>query len=375
MKKIGLYVHIPFCKQKCFYCDFPSYAGKEKIMDDYIDALIKEINQKCTNYKIRTLFIGGGTPSYLNLKNLEKLLKCLYSLNYENDAEKTIECNPGTTNREKFKIMKSYGINRLSFGVQSTKDNLLKNLGRIHTYTEFLKNYNMARDNGFLNINIDLMFGLPSQTLKDWKETLEDIVKIKPEHISSYGLIIEENTPFYKLHKEGSLKLPSEENERDMYNLSKSILEDNGYHQYEISNYSLEGKECEHNKIYWKCEEYIGIGVSSSSYIDNKRIINEGSIEKYIESVRMNKDVSKIENVNTVKDNIEEFMFMNLRLIRGIDEREFERRFNEKIDFFYKEVINKNIKIGLLKRCNHSIYLTEEGVELSNLVMSDMIMD
>ena len=374
MKKIALYVHIPFCKQKCLYCDFPSYAGKERLEDDYIDALIKEIDIKCDKKIIRSLFIGGGTPSYLSEKNLEKLLSTLSKLNYIEDAEKTIECNPGTLTDEKLKIIKSYGINRISLGLQTTHNNLLKDIGRIHTIEEFNKNYRKIRDFGFKNVNIDIMFGLPNQSVSDYKQTLNDIVKLNPEHISCYSLIIEEGTPFYNMYEKGLLDLPNENDEREMYKLTKDILEVNGYHQYEISNYSKNDKECYHNKIYWKCDEYLGVGVSASSYIDEKRIKNIDNISEYIEKMRNGEEIFYEVLENTIKEDMEEFMFLGLRMIKGISKNEFKKRFKKDIYDVYREVISDNIKKGLLKEDEKNISLTEKGVEIPNWVMSEFIL-
>lgn len=374
MKEVALYIHIPFCKQKCFYCDFPSYARKDDLMSDYIEALLIELKEKIKAYKVRSLFIGGGTPSYLNEENLRKLMKVMKNINFIEDAEKTIECNPGTVSEEKFNIMKEGGINRLSFGLQTTKNNLLKGIGRIHTFEAFKDNYNLARSVGFNNINIDMMFGLPNQSVKDWTDSLEEVAKLNPEHISAYSLIIEEGTPFYKLYNEDKLKLRSEEEEREMYKKCKDILIENGYHQYEISNYAKEGKECLHNEVYWMCDEYIGVGASSSSYIDGKRIKNIDDLREYIKRIGISESIVDEEIINTKNDDIEEFMFMGLRMNCGIKEEEFKRRFHTDIDNVYKDVIEGNINKGLLERKRGRIYLTDKGIELSNMVMSDMIL-
>lgn len=374
MKEIALYVHIPFCKQKCLYCDFPSYAGKERLEDDYIDALIKEINIKCDKKVIRSLFIGGGTPSYLNEDNLEKLLNVLNNLNYVKDAEKTIECNPGTLTENKLKIMKDYGINRISLGLQTTHNNLLNDIGRIHTIEEFNENYKKIKEFGFKNVNIDIMFGLPNQSVSDYEKTLNDIVKLNPEHISCYSLIIEEGTPFYNMYEKGLLDLPKENDEREMYKLTKDFLEANGYHQYEISNYAKEGMECFHNKIYWKCDEYLGLGTSASSYIDGKRIKNIDSISEYIEKICNGEEVYDEVLKNTIKEDMEEFMFLGLRMIKGINKDDFKKRFEKDIYDVYGKVIQDNIKKGLLKENEKNISLTEKGIEVSNWVMSEFLL-
>ena len=375
MKEVSLYIHIPFCKQRCFYCDFPTFAGKERFREEYVEALIKEIEDKCSNYLIKTIFIGGGTPSYLEEKELEKLLIAVSKLNLSDKLEYSIECNPGTVNEDKLKIMKKYGINRISFGLQSCNDQLLKKIGRIHTFKEFLENYNLARKIGFNNINIDLMYGLPNLTIQDWKDTLEKISELRPEHISAYSLIIEEGTAFYKLYEKDKLELPSEDDERVMDKLTKDILKSNGYHQYEISNFALPGKECEHNKVYWSLEEYIGVGSASSSYIDGYRLVNTSNINNYIEKINNNISVVIDKYENTIEDEMEEFVFMGLRMVSGIDLLKFKKKFGVDINSIYKEVIEKNIKDGLLVVEENKMFLTAKGMELSNSVMSDFILD
>ncbi|MGG7176533.1 radical SAM family heme chaperone HemW [Clostridium paraputrificum] len=373
MKEISLYIHIPFCKQKCFYCDFPSYARKDDLMEEYVDALNKEIIDKCRDYKIKSMFIGGGTPSYLTENTLKKLMDTIQKIDFKEGAEKSIECNPGTVSKEKFEIMKIGGINRLSFGLQTTKPSLLKSIGRIHSYEEFKRNYELAREVGFNNINVDMMFGLPNQSVEDWVSSLQEVIELEPEHISAYSLIIEEGTPFYSMYNKNLLSLPSEEEEREMYHKGRELLLANGYHQYEISNYAKNNRECVHNEVYWKCEEYIGVGASSSSYVNNKRIKNIDDLREYIERSNRNESVIEEEVDNSEKDNMEEFMFMGLRMTEGISEAEFKRRFGINIDSVYENVIEGNIKKGLLIRKSGRIYLSAEGIELSNVVMSDMI--
>lgn len=374
MKEISLYIHIPFCKQKCLYCDFPSYAGKEKFMNSYIKALNKEIIEKAKKYLIKSIFIGGGTPSYLGVKELKSLLQTINKLNLKQNLEFTMECNPGTLDEEKLKTMKQYNVNRISMGLQSTKNSILKNIGRIHSFEEFENNYLLAREVGFKNINIDLMFGLPNQHLDDWKETLKEIIKLKPDHISAYSLIIEEGTCFYNLYNNNKLNLPTEDEEREMYSYTKKMLSNNGYNQYEISNFSIDNKECFHNKVYWKMEEYLGLGVSASSFIDEKRIKNLDDVETYILNIENNKSVEDEIHLNDTNDDMEEFVFMGLRMICGIEEEEFKRRFNQDIDNIYGDVINKNIKQELLVRDKGRIYLTSHGIEVSNWVMSQFIL-
>ncbi|MDU1401600.1 radical SAM family heme chaperone HemW [Clostridium sp.] len=375
MKEMSLYIHIPFCKQKCLYCDFPSYAGKESLINEYIRALNEEILRKCSKYKIASIFVGGGTPSYLNEINLESLLKTINLLDFKDDFEFTIECNPGTLNEEKLVLMKNYNVNRISMGLQTTNDNILKEIGRIHSFEEFKKNYNQARKAGFENINVDLMFGLPNQSMKDWKVSLEDVMSLEPDHISAYSLIIEEGTCFYNLYNNDKLNIPNEEEERSMYLFTKGFLKDYGYNQYEISNYAKANKECFHNKVYWKCNEYLGLGVSASSFVDEKRFKNIDDIKIYIEKINNNEDVTEEIHVNNINDDMEEFMFMGLRMIEGINLKIFKERFGKDVFDIYDEVIKNNIKKGLLVVDSEKLYLSEKGIELSNYVMSDFILN
>jgi oxygen-independent coproporphyrinogen-3 oxidase len=375
MKEISLYIHIPFCKQKCLYCDFSSYSGKEKLMDEYVKALNEEIMQKGKDYIISSIFIGGGTPSYLKDSNLESLLIILNGLSLKKELEYTVECNPGTLDENKLKLMKKYNVNRISLGVQSTKNSLLKRIGRIHSYEDFENNYLLARKIGFQNINVDLMFGLPNQTVEDWEESLIKIAKLKPEHISAYSLIVEEGTPFYTLYEEDKLSLPEEEEERTMYLTTKKILSTYGYHQYEISNFAQSGKECFHNKVYWKCNEYLGLGVSASSFINEKRSKNIDNIEEYIERIKKHENIIEEIHVNNIKDNMEEFVFMGLRMVEGIQINEFKERFGKDIYKVFGEVIEKNIEKELLISDSGKLYLSPCGIEVSNYVMSDFILE
>lgn len=374
MKKISLYIHIPFCKQKCKYCDFSSYSGKEDVMSKYVDALNIEINNASKEYSFKTIFIGGGTPSYLPYEELEKLLKNVSSLNLEEDVEFTVECNPGTLTREKLELMKKYRVNRLSLGLQSSNESLLKSLGRIHSFTEFKENYDLVRQVGFKNVNVDLMFGLPGQTLKDFEETLSSVVELNPEHISAYSLIVEEGTPFYKLYEKGKLKLPSEEQERAMYEYVVEYLESKGYKQYEISNFSKDDKECKHNLVYWELGEYLGCGVAAASLLNETRTKNYDKIEDYILSVEKNSNGIEETNHLSKDELMEEFMFLGLRKTSGVSEKDFFERFNVSMESIYKDVINNHIKKGLLNKDNGKIYLNKEGIQLSNYVMSDFLL-
>lgn len=377
MDKISLYIHIPFCAQKCLYCDFPSFARKDHLRKAYIEALNKEIinlREKHNNLEINTIFIGGGTPSVLESNELECLLKEIAKLNMAKDIEYSMECNPGNLTEEKLEVMKKYGVNRISMGLQAKQDNLLKGLGRIHNYKTFKENFLLAKKVGFNNINVDLMFGLPNQSLNEWEETLREIISLEPAHISAYSLIIEEGTTFYNLYENDKLKLPTEEEERKMYHLAKEILEENGFNQYEISNYAKEGKECRHNLAYWNMDNWIGVGSASASYINGKRIKNISSVEKYINSI--NEKGEAVEEIinNSKNDNMEEFMFMGLRKINGIDENEFKNRFSMNINDVYGEILNKYIGEGLLIRESGRIFLSEKGIEISNIIMADFLL-
>lgn len=377
MDKISLYIHIPFCAQKCLYCDFPSFARKDHLRKAYIEALNKEIinlREKHNNLEINTIFIGGGTPSVLESNELECLLKEIAKLNMAKDIEYSMECNPGNLTEEKLEVMKKYGVNRISMGLQAKQDNLLKGLGRIHNYKTFKENFLLAKKVGFNNINVDLMFGLPNQRLNEWEETLREIISLEPAHISAYSLIIEEGTAFYNLYENDKLKLPTEEEERKMYHLAKEILEENGFNQYEISNYAKEGKECRHNLAYWNMDNWIGVGSASASYINGKRIKNISSIEEYINSINERGEaVEEIIN-NSKNDNMEEFMFMGLRKINGIDENEFKKRFGMNINDVYGEILNKYIDEGLLIRESGRFFLSEKGIEISNVIMADFLL-
>lgn len=373
-KELSLYIHIPFCKQKCFYCDFPSYASVDYLREDYVEALCKELERKAIKYKIKSIFIGGGTPSYLETKEIVKILKSINKLNLSDDMEFTMECNPGALEEEKLKAMLDGGVNRISMGLQAVQNSLLKEIGRIHSFKQFEENFRLARKVGFKNINVDLMFGLPNQSLEEWKESLEVIARLNPEHISAYSLIIEEGTAFYNLWERNKLILPSEEEERDMYSITKNILKEHGYHQYEISNYAKVGRECYHNKVYWRNEDYLGIGSASTSFIDGKRIKNIENVKAYIDKINSEEDVIEDITINTLDDSMEEFVFMGLRMIEGINVNEFNKRFGVNIESIYKDVIDKNINKKLLVLESENLRLTEKGIELSNSVMSDFIL-
>jgi len=368
---ISLYIHIPFCKSKCLYCDFCSFSGSENLMMDYSKTLSEEI-KAIEGHKVKTIFIGGGTPTYLSLEGWELIGESIDSLNKSEDMEFSVEGNPGTFSYEKLKFLKDIGANRLSIGLQAAQNSLLKGIGRIHTFEEFLEAYSLARAVGFDNINVDLMFGLPNQSLKDWKETLNKVEELKPEHISAYGLIIEEGTELFDRFKQGRLALPEEDEERAMYGYTLEFLEQKEYNQYEISNFSKTGKECRHNLTYWNLEEYIGCGVSAHSYLEGKRFSHGNSIEGYMDCIN-NKVPQGLIHVNTIKDDMEEFMFMGLRKTEGISIEKFNKKFKNDIFLVYGSIINKYLEMGLLLRQDNMLKLSEKGIEISNTVMCEFI--
>ncbi|MBL4935180.1 oxygen-independent coproporphyrinogen III oxidase [Clostridium sp. YIM B02515] len=371
--KTALYIHIPFCKQKCLYCDFPSFAGKEALMMDYIKALCSEIKNKVKK-EVSTIFIGGGTPTYLSLECLYELKNCLDGIKKTHDVEFTVEGNPESFSKEKLEVFKSMGVNRLSIGLQAWQNRLLKSIGRIHDLNSFTNSFKLSRDAGFKNINIDLMFGLPGQNIDDWKETLLNVAELNPEHISCYSLIVEEGTPFYGMSLKNKLDLPEEEIERQMYEYALIFLKKRGYEHYEISNFSKHGMESKHNMVYWSMDNYIGCGTGAHSFMNGIRYRNIEDIEKYIYMMNLKNSAVVEEYTNTDKDNMEEFMFMGLRKINGISKNEFKEKFNIDIHSVYGTVINKFLNNKLLLEDNERIYLSSRGIELSNQVMCEFIL-
>lgn len=371
--KISLYIHIPFCVRKCLYCDFPSFSGMESIFDDYVRMLCREIDETYSDYRgmeVKSIFVGGGTPSVLPPALLGRISDKIFSrFDVDSKAEITIETNPGTLDAKKLAEMKSMYFNRLSMGLQAWQDRLLKKLGRIHTADEFETNFLQARDAGFKNINVDLMFALPAQSLDDWQETLEKVMKLRPEHISAYSLIIEEGTPFFDMFDRGELKETDEETDRKMYYLAKEMLSDKSYKQYEISNFAREGFECYHNKVYWRTEEYQGFGLGAHSYADGVRFHNTYDMKEYLrgEGLRLDKEFLSLQEKQ------EEFMFMGLRMNEGVSEAEFLRRFGESMDSVYGDEIKELISEELLVKKDGRLSLTDRGVDISNSVFEKFI--
>lgn len=382
MKELGLYIHIPFCKQKCYYCDFVSYAKNEKFFERYIEALLEEMNNFFDNndIEIKTIYIGGGTPSIIDAKYIEKIMNFFKEKDLlKKTKEITIEVNPGTVDEEKIKCYKKAGINRLSIGLQSTDDNMLKKIGRIHCYKDFLNTYKFAKEAGFDNINVDIMIGLPKQKISDVKNTLEKIINLEPEppkHISVYSLIVEENTPIEKMINDGTLELPDEENERNMYWYVKNFLELNGYNHYEISNFAKDGYESIHNSDCWKQKEYIGFGVAAHSFINDVRFGNTSNLDEYLRNCE-NKDFENNRIIDEVEKDLfskeQEFMLVGLRMIDGVSIQEFKNKFGENPIFVFKSELSKLVEDGLLMVDFDRIKLTNRGLDLANLVWEEFV--
>ncbi len=361
----GVYIHVPFCKRKCLYCDFVSCSKDNH--SEYFDFLLKEADM----YKnilsvesIDSIFIGGGTPSYVDGKYISGILE---KFNPETDAEITIEANPGTLTKEKLKIYKNAGINRISIGLQSANDDELKALGRIHTFDEFLNSYEMATATGFSNINIDLMFGIPNQTLVSFSKTLDEVYKLNPTHISCYSLIIEEGTPFYNME----LSLPSEEEEREMYKL---ICEnEKGYERYEISNFAKKGYECKHNIKYWTFQDFIGLGLNAYSFYKGKRYSNYDSFESYFNAINNNRLPISFEENETEEELVKDYIITAMRMSKGISYEDFKKRFS--FDFYeaYKNIIEKFISSGHIIKTDNGIAFSDKGFEVSNSILTEFL--
>ena len=378
-KELGIYIHIPFCKQKCYYCDFISYSNKTELIEQYIECILKEIQdwKKGTNiekYKISTIYIGGGTPSYIEEKHIEKILESLREF-INTQVEITIELNPGTVTKEKLQAYKEAGINRLSIGLQETHDELLKQIGRIHIFNQFEETYNLAKEVGFENINVDLMIGLPNQTIEHIKENLEKIIKLEPNHISVYSLILEENTVLERQIMRGKLTLPDEKQERAMYWYVKNTLELQGYNQYEISNFAKKGKESKHNLNCWEQEEYRGFGIAAHSYINVTRFSNTESIEEYIKNINEN-ELNKNRQIHEVQENEEkqkEYMLLGLRKLEGVSISRFKNKFGENPIFLYHEELQELSENKLIKIDGDKIKLTNRGLDLANQVWEKFV--
>lgn len=423
---ISLYIHIPFCVRKCRYCDFLSAPSDEESREKYVRALIAEIRFQGFRYSgktVDTIFFGGGTPSVLTTGQLERIMRAVRdSFQIELSAEISMEVNPGTADREKLRNIREVGINRISLGVQSFQDSELRLLGRVHTSEQARKAFEEARTAGFTNINLDLMSALPGQTLQEFQKNLEEACHLGPEHLSVYSLIIEPGTPFYEMYQSGRLSdLPPDEEDRAMYHFTGRYLAEQGYERYEISNYARPGFECRHNIGYWTGHEYLGLGLGASSLMGHQRFHNTDDLSEYLaaadfvreetdtgntakafvlqeneqfpekrKNVQEEKDGESTEffrqeGVHTLfarevtdlseKDRMEEFMFLGLRMMQGVREKEFEKRFGRQVDEVYGPVIHRHTEIGTLIREDGRIFLSERGIDVSNSVMADFLLD
>lgn len=393
-EEFSLYIHIPFCVRKCGYCDFLSAPADEKARDRYVQALLMEIERyqgtETADRKIKTLYIGGGTPSILSVNQLDCIIqkiKCTF--NFCDDIEASMEMNPGTASKEKCRALYQMGINRLSIGLQSTNDKELNTLGRIHSYEDFINTYTWCREAGFQNINVDLMAALPNQTVESYTTGLRKIIRLAPEHISAYSLILEEGTPFYQKYNSGCYPLPDEEQERLMYRETEQILAQAGYERYEISNYAKKGYACRHNLVYWQGGDYLGLGLGSSSYMDGVRFHNTTDFDIYVNQGAYVEDREEL----SVQAKMEEFMFLGLRVMAGVSGTEFEKRFGKTMEGVYGDVLRKHEEEGLLqierkedrkeaaaaepakgKTNIEKVMLTTKGVDVSNYVFADFLL-
>ena len=373
--EIGIYVHIPFCKQKCYYCDFVSYCNKDDKIEPYIKTLIKEIEMQNIKSNINTIYIGGGTPSYIDSKYITEIMDKIKKKNVIENVEITIEVNPGTATRGKLEDYKNSGINRLSIGLQTANNKLLKQIGRIHNYEEFLETYMIAREVGFNNINVDLIIGLPNQRIQDLKNSLDEVIKLLPEHISVYSLIIEDGTPIKTQIENGKLQLPDEETERNMYWYVKNTLELNGYKHYEISNFAKNGYESKHNMNCWNQDEYIGFGISAHSYRNITRYSNTDNINEYIRNIKSDSPEKNriIHEVQKLEDTEKEFMLLGLRKIDGVSISEFKDRFGDNPIYLYRNKLKKLSDENLIKVDENNIKLTNKGIDLANIVWEEFV--
>ena len=379
MKELGIYIHIPFCKSKCLYCDFNSFAQKDDCIDRYIKSVKREIEryaQENKNVLVKTIYIGGGTPSYIKEKYIKELIETIKK-NFEifSNAEITIEVNPGTVNRRKLECYYKAGINRLSIGLQSANDKLLKLIGRVHDFEDFLETVKLANTVGFTNINADCMIGLPNQTIYDVEETINTLINLRLTHVSVYSLIVEPGTPLEKKIDSGELKLPDEEIERYMYWFAKRKLEENGYLHYEISNFARPMFRSRHNMDCWNQKEYKGFGVSASSYENRVRYTNISNIEQYIKNIEEEKFEENyiVEEKQDREAMMKEYMLLGLRKITGVSISEFRKKFGTIPAFKYNKEITKLTEEVLIESNGLSIRLTKKGLDLANLVWEEFV--
>lgn len=384
MKKLAIYIHIPFCVRKCLYCDFLSAPASDETREQYVQALCREIREErksYVNYKIETIFLGGGTPSLLSGEQLDRILGTVFdAYQVADDCEISMEVNPGTVTKEKLKAYKRAGVNRLSIGMQSAVEEELQSLGRIHSSEDAFDTYELAIKTGFNNINIDLMSAIPGQTIESWKESLKRILDLEPApaHVSAYSLIIEEGTPFF----ENTPTLPDEDTEREMYKITNDILSEAGYLRYEISNYAKPGFACRHNCTYWERGSYAGFGIGAASLVEQVRFSNTRNLKDYLEKYLKNATVAIKENRQelSVEEQMEEFMFLGLRMMRGVSAGKFSDLFGKTIEQVYPGIVEKYCRQGLLQKIPEQgsgevrIALTERGIDVSNVIMADFLL-
>lgn len=384
MKKLAIYIHIPFCVRKCLYCDFLSAPASDETREQYVQALCREIREErksYVNYKIETIFLGGGTPSLLSGEQLDRILGTVFdAYQVADDCEISMEVNPGTVTKEKLKAYKRAGVNRLSIGMQSAVEEELQSLGRIHSSEDAFDTYKLAIKTGFNNINIDLMSAIPGQTKESWKESLKRILDLEPApaHVSAYSLIIEEGTPFF----EKTPTLPDEDTEREMYKITNDILSEAGYLRYEISNYAKPGFACRHNCTYWERGSYAGFGIGAASLVEQVRFSNTRNLKDYLGKYLKNATVAIKENRQelSVEEQMEEFMFLGLRMMRGVSAGKFSDLFGKTIEQVYPGIVEKYCRQGLLQKIPEQgsgevrIALTERGIDVSNVIMADFLL-
>ncbi len=372
---VGLYIHFPFCQQKCHYCDFNSYAGMEHLLPRYLDAIKQEIFM----YKVHvslvdTIYIGGGTPSLLPIKDITTLFDSIRRNFYiKEQAEITMEVNPGSCTLDKLKVIRMNGVNRLSIGLQSFNNESLQRMGRIHSVEDFMSTYHMAQQAGFANINVDLIYGLPWQTGEEWQDSLAGVVELNPEHISIYGLTIEKDTPFGGDLKAGKIQKMDEDLEAEMYENAVKLLKANGYDHYEISNFAKPGKRCRHNQIYWRNEDYLGIGAGATSYMGRVRYTNVKEIPQYIEKVFGNDYATVEREALKLEKMIGETIMLNLRMLDGFKINDLQKRFKADVDSLYGPTIRVLANQGLLKEEEGMVKLTAHGLMVANQVFQRFV--
>lgn len=383
MRSLGIYIHIPFCIRKCVYCDFLSAPAEKGRQREYVEALKRELALEAAAYcdfRVETVFFGGGTPSILDAEDIAEcmgLLRAQYCIT--EGAEISMEANPGAVTKEKLGKLRQMGINRLSIGLQSANNSELQMLGRIHTYEDFVQTFQWARAAGFDNINVDLMSALPGQRFEAWQETLNKTLVLSPEHISAYSLIIEEGTPLYERLGDYPA-LPNEEQDRRMYQETKRVLAQHGYHRYEISNYAKKGFECRHNMLYWQrgaahTANYAGFGLGAASTVRNRRWKNTSNLDAYLSAYLGEKVVDIKEDIELLsqKECMEEFMFLGLRMCRGVSQKEFYDTFHTGLRAVYGDVIDKWAKRGMVLQEGDAIRLTDAGIDISNQIFADFL--